>query len=80
MRHYKSLIVGVLLAVSFLMFNHVPDVVIMIWSTNHTVFYVVALLWSVGYLIDPLVYIFASNESRDVARTSVIKVAIRIGE
>ena len=78
-RHYQPIFVGVLLALSFLIFNLVPDVV-SLFSTNHTVFYIVSLLWSTGYLVDPLVYIFVSKESRRVNRRSLSEITTRINE
>ena len=71
---------GILLTISFIGFNLVPDVVFMIHGDDQTIYYVVAIAWSTGYLIDPLVYIFASKDSRDVARSSIISVSQRIGE
>ena len=77
---YQSLVVGVLLTLSFLAFNLVPDVVILLFSSNHTAFSVVSLLWSVGYLVDPFVYIFASKQSRNANQTSFSKIITRIEE
>ena len=79
-KHYQPIVVGVLLALSFLVFNLVPDMVSLIFSTNHTVFHIVSILWSVGYIVDPLVYIFASKESRSSDRRSISEMTIRLNQ
>ena len=56
-----------------------PDAAVLIWSRDQRVYYAVAVLWSFGYVVDPIVYIFASKDSRDVARLSVTQMTKRIG-
>ena len=79
-RRYQSLVVGALLCVSFITFNLIPDIVSLIFSTNHTVYYTVSLLWSTGYLVDPIVYIFASKEPNHVRRQSFSEISTKINE
>ena len=79
-RSRKSLLLGILLTLSFIVFNLIPDVAILIQSADMVLYYVVAVTWSTGYLVDPVVYIFASKYSRHAARSSLVNITNRIGE
>ena len=77
----RCLVLGVLLTASFIVFNLVPDVVMMVCSdSDDTTYYVIALMWSTGYLVDPLIYIFSSKDSRSIARSSLTDTTSRFVE
>ena len=72
----KTLILATLLTVSFVCFNLIPDILI-IGQRNAVSIYISSLLWSLGYVADPLVYVFAVKNIRKHAHHA-FKVIYRL--
>ena len=71
----RSLNLAILLTTAFMVCNVIPNIVILFLS-NGTTYYAMAVLWSTGYLVDPLLYIFAAKRSRKTAK-SIFKKLLR---
>ena len=65
--------VAFLLMFSFIVFNGIPDLVFALEQTDET-YHAVSVLWSLGYLLDPLIYIFTSKEMRKIACEVVVNM------
>lgn len=74
LREYKIVRVPVLIVTAFLLCNVIPDVIFTI-NERVEVYDVTVVLWGVGFLIDPCVYIFINPRTRMTA----LKVLCRLG-
>ena len=80
-RHQQSnvrlYIVSLLIITSFSCFNAIPDCVFKFYGESVD-FLVVSLLWSVGHLVDPLIYIFLNRKVREEAKKTVRKMSASV--
>ena len=60
------LVVSTVIVSTFILFNVIPDFVFAFVEWNDRVYHVLTFLWSIGYISDPLVYIFLSKNCRKV--------------
>ena len=65
-RRKKSLRLAVLLTTTFILCNLLPDIIFM-FHIDVEMYYFISILWSTGYVLDPILYIFASKGSREIA-------------
>ena len=67
-------IVSLLVITSFSCFNAIPDFVFE-FHREKVSFLVVSFLWSVGYLVDPFIYIFLNKKVRKEAKKEVRRLS-----
>ena len=66
--------VALSLILSFVLCNCVPDMWYTFFFVDHTKFDVIPILWSLGYLLDPIIYIFTTQEMRRIAAMGLINL------
>lgn len=69
-RNVKMLIVPTCIITTFVFFNLFPDVVFCFFH-NAVTFQINVLLWTTGFVVDPIIYIFLTKKSRQIARSSL---------
>ena len=60
-------IVAVLLMLSFALSNGLPDAIYLMEGGPAWMYDAVAIVWSLGYFFDPIIYIFTASEMRKIA-------------
>ena len=72
-------VVSTVIVTTFIVFNVIPDFIFaFVWSD--TIYHMLAFLWCIGYICDPLVYIFLSKKCRNIALTALTNVRLDITE
>ena len=70
----KILRIPFLIILGFLLFNIIPDVILFMLDETSNIsedmYHASVILWAVGYLLDPLIYIFLNRKTRLVAKTT----------
>lgn len=66
-RNMKMFLVPTLIVTSFILCNAIPDL-ILIRHYNNVTYGVISYLWALGFVTDPLIYIFVGKRSRKVAK------------
>ena len=66
----KFPLIPFLLMASFVTFNFVPDLVF-VFRRDDTTYHVMCVLWTTGYIIDPVLYIFSGRQTRTIAKTTL---------
>ena len=62
----RTFTISILLLIFFILFNAIPDF-IFFFNQQHHIYLVVSFCWSVGCLIDPLIYIFMNRKTAKIA-------------
>ena len=65
--HGRLIKVSTAIFITFILFNSIPDVVFAFWGEGDIVYHSMAFLWNIGYISDPLLYIFLNKRSRKMA-------------
>ena len=65
----RMLTVSSAIFATFVLFNVIPDVVFACRKGDDAVYHLMALLWNVGYISDPLLYVFLNKRCRSMAYT-----------
>ena len=68
----KMQVISVLLMVTFVLTNGVPDLIFLL-DTEWHLYDLVSILWSLGYILDPILYIFSAQKMRKIAMTALAK-------
>ena len=72
---FKMQVIAVLLMVSFVLCNGIPDMMF-IFEHDKWMYDFVSIIWSLGYLVDPIIYIFTAAEMRKIAARKILCMLI----
>ena len=62
----RSLLVTFLLLTSFIVCWVIPDIIFLVFKNNVVTYRVISLLWTTGFLLDPIIYICVNKELRRI--------------
>ena len=80
----KILRVPLMIIASFLLCNSIPDVILFVVTEKmsegmmRNMYNASIVMWAVGFLLDPLIYIFLNKKTRSIAKLTLKKL-IRLG-
>lgn len=61
----KMFLIPSMIVASFILFNVIPDLIIT-YQYSYVLYHVTACLWVLSYIMDPVIYIFANQKSRNI--------------